>query len=151
MKIWERLLHNDYLTLLIRVAVGLIFIYASLDKITNPAQFARIVYNYHLISGPLINIFALLLPWVEVIAGISLILGLYRQGGILIANLMVISFIIALGINLIRGVDLECGCFTVSSKARGNVLGLIIRDFGLLILTGYLFFSRSAKFNLMRS
>ncbi|MFH2035791.1 MAG: MauE/DoxX family redox-associated membrane protein, partial [Candidatus Zixiibacteriota bacterium] len=133
------------------LVVGLIFIYAALDKIANPGQFARIVYNYHILPGSLINIMALTLPWVETISGIALILGLNKRGAIYIINLMVIVFIIAIGINFIRGVNLECGCFTVSSKAKGQTLSLLIRDFGLLILSGYLFFSRAVRFDLIKS
>ena len=146
----KHFLKNDYLILLVRLVVGGIFIYASIDKIINPGQFARIVYNYHLLPGELINIFALILPWVEFLCGLAIILGVYYEGSVMIMNLMVLSFIVALGINYIRGVNLECGCFTVSSKAKGSILELLIRDAGLLILTIYLYFVVSGKFRLMK-
>jgi putative oxidoreductase len=149
MSSWNKFLQNDYLNLLVRIAVGTIFIYASCDKIFNPGQFARIVYNYHLLPTDFINIFALILPWAELICGISIILGIYKDGGVLMLNLILVSFIIALGVNLIRGVDIECGCFTVSSKAKSGILGLLLRDFGLFLLTLYLFFNRSPRFSIM--
>jgi len=148
---WKNILNNDYLSLLIRIAVGAIFIYASIDKITHPAQFARIVYNYHLVPSDFINIFALFLPWVELAAGICIIMGIWKEGGVLLANLLVLSFIIALSINLARGVNLECGCFTVSSKAKSNIISLLARDFGLLTLTVYLFINSRTKFCLIRT
>lgn len=147
---WKKIINNDYLILLVRIAVGAIFIYASINKITNPAQFARIVYNYHLVPSDLINIFALILPWVEIAAGICIMLGIWKEGGILLANLLVLSFIIALSINLARGVNLECGCFTVSSKAKSNIISLLIRDFGLLALTAYLYLISRTRFCLIR-
>jgi uncharacterized membrane protein YphA (DoxX/SURF4 family) len=147
----KRILNNEYLALLIRLVVGGIFIYASIDKITNPGQFARIVYNYHLLPGELINMFALILPWVEFICGLAIILGIYYEGSVLIINLVVLSFLIALGINYFRGVNLECGCFTVSSKAKGSILELLIRDIGLLILTAYLYYGGAKKFRLSRA
>ncbi|MEW6015119.1 MAG: MauE/DoxX family redox-associated membrane protein [Candidatus Zixiibacteriota bacterium] len=147
----RRFLDNDYLTLLIRLIVGGIFIYASLDKITNPAQFARIVYNYHLLPATLINIFALMLPWVELLCGIFLVVGYKQEGSVLILNLLVLAFIAALTVNLFRGVNIECGCFTVSSKAKSNIIDLLLRDIGLLALTLYLFFSRSRRFALSPS
>ncbi len=146
----RKFLDNDYLSLLLRLFVGVVFIYAAIDKIVNPAQFARIVYNYHLLPGSLINFFALLMPWVEVTCGVSLIIGVLSRGGVLLANLLTISFIMALGINLFRGVDIECGCFTVSSKAKGGILELLIRDIGLLILTTYLYINRSTRFCLLK-
>ncbi len=147
----RRFLDNDYLTLLIRLIVGGIFIYASLDKITNPAQFARIVYNYHLLPAAMINIFALMLPWVELLCGIFLVVGYKQEGSVLILNLLVLAFIAALTVNLFRGVNIECGCFTVSSKAKSNIIDLLLRDIGLLALTLYLFFSRSRRFALSPS
>ncbi len=146
----RNLLHNDYLGFLARLIVGAIFIYASLDKIFDQAQFARILYNYHLLPGSLINISAIVMPWIELICGIALILGIYRGGSSLALNLLLIVFMIAIGINLIRGVDLECGCFTVSSKAKSNALELLLRDIGLLAIGLYAYFNKSPKFSLMK-
>lgn len=147
----RKFLDNDYMTLIVRLVVGGIFIYASLDKITTPAQFARIVYNYHLLPSSLINIFALVLPWVELICGIFLIVGFKQKGSILILNLLVLTFIVALTINLFRGVNIECGCFTVSSKAKSSIIDFLLRDIGLLALTLYLLVSRSRRFAIAAS
>lgn len=146
---WQSLRQNDYLYLVVRLFVGIIFIYASIDKIADPGQFARIVYNYHMVPGALINIFALILPWLEMVCGISLILGIYKEGSVVIFNLMVLAFIIGISVNIYRGIDLECGCFTVSSKARGSAINLLIRDIGLLVLTIYLFWGKSKRFDLI--
>lgn len=147
---WNKFLNNDYLSLLARLFVGGIFIYASLDKIAQPAQFARIVYNYHMMPGELVNLLAIILPWLELICGISVILGFYRDGGLLILSFLVVVFIIAIAINIFRGVDLECGCFTVSSRARGNALSLLFRDIGLLAVSVYALLNKSVKFQIFK-
>jgi hypothetical protein len=146
LSVYKKLIHNDYLGLIVRLAVGIIFVYASLDKIDQPSQFARIVYNYHLLPSELINLMAIIMPWVELFCGAFLILGIYKEGSVLILNVLVIIFMVAVGVNLIRGLDLECGCFTVSSKAKSAALDLLLRDIGLLVLTIYLFFNRSRRF-----
>lgn len=146
----NKFLQNDYLSLITRLVVGGIFIYASLDKIAHPAEFARIVYNYHLTSDDLVNLVAIILPWLELICGLSVILGYYKEGGILIISFLTIVFIIAIGINVIRGVDLECGCFTVSSRSRGNSLLLLYRDILLLAVCIYVWLNRSQRFFLSR-
>ncbi len=146
----NKFMQNDYLSLLVRLVIGGIFIYASLDKISHPSEFARIVYNYHLVPGDLVNLVAIILPWLELICGISVILGLYKEGGILIISFLTIVFIIAIGINVIRGVDLECGCFTVSSRARENALSLLYRDFGLLAICVYAWLNRSKRYFLFK-
>jgi uncharacterized membrane protein YphA (DoxX/SURF4 family) len=148
--LWRRIIENDYLIFAIRIIVGSIFIYASIDKIIAPAQFARIVYNYHLVPGTAINFFALILPWVEFICGLSLIIGIWIRGASLLANFLILIFIVALSINLFRGVDIECGCFSVSSKAKTNIISLLIRDIGLMALTVILWHSRPKRFLLQR-
>lgn len=146
----NKFMQNDYLSLLARVVVGGIFIYASLDKIANPAEFARIVYNYHLAPGDLVNLVAIILPWLELICGLSVIAGYYKDGSILIINFMMVIFMVAIAVNVIRGVDLECGCFTVSSRARGNALSLLYRDFGLLVICIYAWINKSTRFFLLK-
>jgi len=147
----NKFLDNDYLSLITRLVVGVVFIYAAMDKIALPAQFARIVYNYHMVPGDLINMMAVIMPWLELICGVSVILGLYKEGGLLILNILMVVFMIAITVNIIRGVDLECGCFTVSSKARGSALSLLFRDLGLFVLSLYALINRSSRFQLLKS
>lgn len=139
------LLSNDYLALICRVVFGSIFIYASLDKIAAPDQFARIVYNYHLVPGSLVNIFALILPVSEFIAGICIITGTIYAGARNYLLILMPIFIIAISINLFRGISLECGCFTVSSRAKSQGLQLIIRDIIYVIPGMVLLFSKSRR------
>jgi len=124
----KKLLSNDWLTLICRFFFGGIFIYASLDKIAHPDQFARIVFNYHLVPGSLINLMALILPMSEFIAGVFLIVGVLYEGARNYLLLLLAIFMVAIGINVVRGVDLECGCFTVSSRAKSAGLQLLARD-----------------------
>ena len=141
----RKFLSNDYLALLCRLVFGLIFIYASLDKIAHPDQFARIVYNYHILPGQLVNVFALVLPMAELFAGICLIAGFFYAGSRNFLVVLTFVFIVAIGINVIRGVDLECGCFTVSSRAKSAGIQLIIRDIAYLIPGLILMVSRSRR------
>jgi uncharacterized membrane protein YphA (DoxX/SURF4 family) len=136
---------NDYLTLLCRVIFGAIFIYASIDKIANPEQFARIMYNYHILPGGLINLSALVLPITELIAGICLITGILYTGSRNYLVILMVIFIVAIGVNVIRGVNLECGCFTVSSKAKSAGIEIIIRDLIMLVPGFILLLSRSRR------
>ena len=65
MKFLKNILLSKHLALLFRLFLGILFIYASVDKILHPAAFAKIVYNFHILPGFLINLFAIILPWVE--------------------------------------------------------------------------------------
>lgn len=136
-------LRHPWLGLVTRLVVGGIFVYASLDKVAHPDLFARIVFNYHLVPAPLINLVALLLPATELVAGVLLILGVWpRSAGLLLSALTVI-FLVALSINWFRGVNLECGCFSASSKVKGTIGSLILRD--VLLLAAALYITLCAR------
>lgn len=141
----KKVLSNDYLALICRLTFGLIFIYASLDKIAHPDQFARIIYNYHLLPGSLVNLSALILPVSEFLAGLFLILGIFYKGSRNYLIILMLIFIVAIGVNVFRGINLECGCFTVSSKAKSAGISLILRDIVYLIPGLILLVSTSRK------
>ena len=72
---------NARVQLVLRLLLGAFFVYASLDKIANPAGFARIVYQWQ-VAGPVAsNLVAVTLPWVELVAGLLLIAGVWRRCG----------------------------------------------------------------------
>jgi uncharacterized membrane protein YphA (DoxX/SURF4 family) len=127
------------LTLLFRFFLGFIFVYAGCVKITEPHGFAQALYNYHILPGWLINPVAIILPWAEVVAGGSLLLGIWTLGGGVVATALLAIFALALGINLVRGVNISCGCFSTASTASpitwfhlaGN---LILSGMGLSIV-----------------
>jgi len=141
----KKFFSNDMVSLICRLVFGIIFIYASLDKMQSPEQFARIVYNYHLLPSSLINIFSLILPISEMLSGILLILGLFYKGSRNYLVIILLIFIAAISINVFRGISLECGCFTVSSKAKSHGWSLVLRDVAYLIPGVILMFSNSRR------
>ncbi len=123
----------------LRIVLGCIFIYASLDKIRHPDLFAEAVYNYQLLPEMAVNLVAICLPWLELLSGILLVLGLWVEGSILILSGLMVVFIGALGINLARGLDVHCGCFITQSSDPITILTLF-RDSLFLLLAFYLFY-----------
>jgi putative oxidoreductase len=133
-------IRNRWFLRFLALAVGGIFIYASLDKIWWPERFARIVYYYHLLGPnsllpPIVpNLLAIALPWIEASAGICLVLGLWRRESALLTALMLTVFIGAVGWTLYQGIDVEnCGCFSLSAEGRRAGWALILEDFVLLV------------------
>jgi uncharacterized membrane protein YphA (DoxX/SURF4 family) len=134
------LLRNVWLHRVLGLVVGAVFIYASHDKILMPAAFARIVYHYQLI-GPnaylpalLPNLLAVILPWVELLAGMALIVGVWRREASVVAATLLVVFVLAVGQALVRGIDIEnCGCFALDSAGRAAGLKLILEDLALLL------------------
>ncbi len=118
--------------LVCRLAVGGTLLYASLDKIVRPGDFAQAVYNYHLVPLPLLHPFALLLPWLEAVVGVALVVGAARRGAGLLAALLTAMFIAALGSALARGLDISCGCFHTTG-GHHVAMDLIWRDAIMLL------------------
>ncbi len=124
--------------LVARIVLGGVFIYASLDKIKHPELFAEAVYNYQLSPGVAVNLVALWLPWLELLSGGLLVLGVWVRGSTLILSGLMVVFLAALGINLARGLDIHCGCFTTQGSGPMTILTLF-RDSLFLVLALYLF------------
>jgi uncharacterized membrane protein YphA (DoxX/SURF4 family) len=120
-----------------RLVLGSVFIYASIDKIVRPARFAEAVYDYQILPDALINLTAIILPWVEMLLGIFLVLGIWLPGAVLLSNFLLASFVGALLFNLARGLDIHCGCFSTSQETTSNysLFLYVIRD-GMFLLLG---------------
>jgi uncharacterized membrane protein YphA (DoxX/SURF4 family) len=139
----RRFLANRWLFTGARVALGLIFIYASLPKITDPPAFAQMLWNYKLLPAVLINPLALVLPWLELLAGMALIAGILPKGAALVIGAMLLAFIAALTIDIARDIAVDCGCFSVDVVPRSHAERIrmmkidILRDLGMLALAVY--------------
>ena len=96
--------------LITRILLGLIFIIASIDKIIDPAGFARDISNYHFVPFGFENIIAVILPWLELFIGLGLILGIMVDGASVISGILLILFIILIFQATIRGFNIDCGC-----------------------------------------
>ena len=119
--------------LIFRLTLAIIFFYAGIEKIISPRDFAVAIYNYQLLPDGTINLLAIFLPWLEVLIAASLITGICIRGAALISALLFLTFAIALTINLVRGLDISCGCFGVSS---GNINWLYLaRDLSLFCMS----------------
>ena len=146
----RRIIDNDYLTLVFRLAVGITFIYASYYKIVDPGGFARSIWYYHLMPGGVINITALILPWIELWCGLGLVFGFLYRGSIASIGVMTIVFIVAMSSALMRGIDIECGCFKVARAANSDIWKSLLFDVALIILIVQLWLSRSKKWMLSK-
>ena len=142
----KAMLSSSLLQVMSRLVLGGIFIYASLDKIARPLEFAKIIKNYQILPGFLITLPALILPWLELLAGFCLVAGLWKRSAAILLSLLLLTFIIALGINAFRGMDVSCGCFSTSASDTENAYVLIFRDL-LILIPGMLiiFFNRENK------
>jgi uncharacterized membrane protein YphA (DoxX/SURF4 family) len=123
---------------ILRLVLGAVFLYASFDKILHPQAFAQAVYNYQVLPDAAVNLVALVLPWLELLLGLCLVGGTWMPGAAVTSTGLLLVFIGALVFNLIRGLDVHCGCFSTETTGEPAGLMTVVRDLVFLALSGYL-------------
>ena len=134
-----KFLSNPKLVFLLRVFLGIIFIYASIDKIIDPLKFSDAIDNYHITPLEMNNLAALIVPWIELVVGVFLILGIYVRGSSTIIILLLIWFIFILTQALVRGINVNCGCFNLTEQVndvnlRADMIKRIIEDVVFILI-----------------
>jgi uncharacterized membrane protein YphA (DoxX/SURF4 family) len=137
---------KNMLVLICRIFLGFLFIYASLEKILQPEEFAKQVGYYKALPIGLENLLAIVLPWTELIVGICLLAGLFVDGAALLSIIMMLVFILAISQAMLRGIDITCGCFKVSADSEKLGLHTIIRDIIFLIMSFVVLNRQERKF-----
>lgn len=111
-----------------RFILGGVFLWAGVTKIVNPGQFAALVSNYQFFPPEIIPAIAVLLPWIEVVCGAMLVVNRLTVGGALIASALLAAFIGLHAISLMRGIDVACGCLSLSNEAGSDIWLSIFRN-----------------------
>ncbi|OGP70545.1 MAG: hypothetical protein A2Z73_06890 [Deltaproteobacteria bacterium RBG_13_60_28] len=101
---------NPYLSVACRLIVGVIFISFALSKIMRPAVFALNVVDYDLTPVWGVNLWALSLPWAELVVGLFLILGIRTRAAATLIGAMNIIFIVGLVNAILHNMPINCGC-----------------------------------------
>ena len=115
----------------VALIIGGIFIYAGVIKAMDPTGFANDIDNYKMLPWPLTVRLAFYLPWLEVLCGLAVILGLLYRGGLVILTALTLIFIAASIIAKVRGLDITCGCFGHASK-NWSFTGHLLLDLAIL-------------------
>ena len=140
-------LAHPWLTVRVQIALGALFVAAALPKIADPPSFAHMIYNYRILPAGLINFTALTMPWVEILAGLALILGLWVRPARWLVAAMLVVFIVAISFNLWRDNAIDCGCFDVSAAGKTHeeqirdMWMVIVRDIGMLLMVAQLWWA----------
>lgn len=120
-----------FFRLLLRLWLGATFVVLSVGKIRYPLVFASALEAYRLLPATLIVPTAIVVPWLELLAGGCLVLGLFQRGASLILGVLSVTFTVMIGLTLLRGLDINCGCFTGENLARVSGAHLV---FDLLLV-----------------
>jgi uncharacterized membrane protein YphA (DoxX/SURF4 family) len=132
------LLGSKYTYDIIRLLFGTVFIYAGAAKIVNPKAFANIISQYNLVPEILLAPVAIILPLIEILAGIGLILNV--RGSLTTILSLLIMFVVILWYGIIKDLDIDCGCFSAEEmKGINNLRQAFYRDIIMIIGVFYLY------------
>lgn len=128
-----KFLTGKYMVTLFRLFLGVIFVWSGVDKITHPEEFAVIISNYNLLPDFAINLFAVVLPWIEFVTGGLLISGFQTKSSSFLILCLLTIFTLVICITLLRGLDIECGCFG-TIHGRKIALTTLMEDIFLFLM-----------------
>lgn len=127
------MIRNKHILFAFRLLVGGVFIWAGLLKIFDPLGFAQNIANYRVFPQGISFFLALFLPWIEVICGAFLIVGIFRGTSSLLLSGLLSVFLVLIILTILRGIDVDCGCF--GSIGRKLDYKLILMDSVLLFFS----------------
>ncbi len=140
----DKILGHSLAILISRMTLGFIFIVASIEKIALPDIFAANIDAYGIMPFSMVNIFAIILPWIELLSGVYLMAGVRLRSASIVISAMLVVFMIAIFIAMAKGLTIDCGCF---GSGQSTPVGWpkIIEDAGMLLLGLHLIFFGEKK------
>lgn len=121
---------------LARLVVVLVFVAAAVPKILDLPGFAADIANYRAFPSWSVNLLAGIVPMVELVGAGSILTGWKRRGGALLLGALTTGFIVLIASVIVRGIDLQCGCFGNEVEASPVGWSLLLRDTLLLVAIG---------------
>jgi len=143
------LLVSVYLSLVSRLVLGGVFLYAGASKAFDTGGLATSIRSYGLgLPEWFVSLSAHSLPLIEVLLGAYLLVGLFTRPSAWVANGLMVLFLAALVQGALRGLEIDCGCFgSASGNEAPSLWADVARDLGLLALGLQLAFAPPGRFS----
>lgn len=116
----------------LRLGLAAVFIYAGAVKAPAPARFAVDIESYQILPASVAALAAFYLPYLEIVAGMALLVPRVVAGGALLLGGLTGVFLVALLSAWARGLEIRCGCFGAGEAASSSYAWWMIRDALLL-------------------
>ena len=98
----------------LRWLLGALMLWAAVSKLANPTDFLSSIYAYKTpLPRPLMQIAAVVLPWLELLSGLLLIANVWSETALATVIGLLVIFALATGQAWARGLDISCGCFNL--------------------------------------
>ncbi|MCW2815311.1 MAG: DoxX family protein [Nocardioides sp.] len=131
---------GEWVALLARLVVGVVWLWAGLVKLAEPLGSVRAVQAYDLLPTALTEPVGYALPAVEVVVGLALVVGVMTRGAAVISVLLFVAFVIGIASAWARGLEIDCGCFGgggYDPDAASQYPVDLARDAALLLASAY--------------
>lgn len=125
-----------------RLLLGGLFLYAGALKALDVTAFAGAVANYRILPYHWNYLVAATLPQIELLAGLLLVVNRRVRPAALVLGALTVVFMIVLGSVLLRGLDIDCGCFNPGGTDGTSAGAALLRDAGILVLAGVVYWGR---------
>ena len=123
----------------LRLGLGLLFLYSAWGKLQDPGSFQTIVDNYRMLPAGVTAIFAVTMSTAELLVGAMFLFSKWTREAAFATAVMLAMFMLALAQAQIRGLDISCGCFSESGEEATNaLLSALVRDVLLAVPTIWL-------------
>lgn len=131
----------DAVGLALRLLLAAVFIIFGWNKAQDPAEMRVAIRAYQLVPEWSVHPMAAVLPYLEIAAGVLLLLGLATRIGAVLTALMMLAFIFGIAWAIALGLNIDCGCSGgggAVAEGETQYTWDMIRDIGLLIAAVYL-------------
>jgi uncharacterized membrane protein YphA (DoxX/SURF4 family) len=100
----------DGFALSCRFVVAFLLLIAAVPKLTDVGHFEQAVSGYGLLPTGAVSWVATWLPRLELLCAVALLVGIFVLPVALVAAALLTVFAFGVGVNLLRGRDIDCGC-----------------------------------------
>ena len=101
---------NNMYMKIIRIIFGLFFILSGIVKLIDLQSFRDSVVLFDILPQYLVDFVTVIIPSIEFVCGLLLVVNIFKKGALSFLITLMGIFIVAIGINLLRGESFECGC-----------------------------------------
>lgn len=134
----------------IRILIGILFLYSGFFKAMAPDSFVKIIMQYNIVPEMMAPYLAIVLPYIELMLGLFLFVGFRIRTISFIGFFLMLAFTIGLSVNVVRGASFDCGCFELSRFGLSEEVSikLVIRDILFVLFFIILFRARKHYYSI---
>jgi uncharacterized membrane protein YphA (DoxX/SURF4 family) len=145
---------SEWIGLAVRLGLALVWGWAGLAKISDPAEAAQAVRAYEILPESLVKPIGYGLPFLELALALLLLVGLGTRIVAVVSAVLLLTFIAGITSTWARGISIDCGCFGgggAVSASKTAYLQEILRDVGFLLLAAWLLWRPRTRLSLDRT